>query len=212
MMREKTIRSTFIKDDLIITYSKPSIQPFREGRLVNKDNEIMYFYYNIDILYKGNLVMHSHTHDFPKINSLANTIDYLLSDKGFMLENERGVEFGFHAKDYYKRVKHEDHFEMEYGYVFEVERCIVKQHFETEYQTFDYYYMTISEPKMIMNRWRDKSENVKTSIKICMTKNDLLKLKKVAESFMEASIEGYNSYDLPRYLEWLEEHPEYKED
>ena len=53
MSEYTTIRRTFIKGDLVITYSNPSLQPFREDKLVNKENGIMYFYYDIDVLYKA---------------------------------------------------------------------------------------------------------------------------------------------------------------
>ena len=141
---------------------------------------------------------------------MGEVIESLLSDDNYIKDWGTGSKDTFHRIDYYKRIKFEEIFQREYGYVFEAEKCVVKQANESEYNTYKYYYMSISEPNVVMNRWKD--ENVRTTIRLNMSEEDLLRLKIVAESFMEASIEGYNSYDLPRHLEWLEEHPEYKED
>ena len=204
----KYIRQSFIKDDLIISYSAPSIQAFNSEVEIVNSKAIMYFYYTIEVLYKGKIILEASTHDFPKVIHLSDAINWILTEDNFMLENEFGEAHYFHRLDYYKRLKHIETYEQEYGYLFEVERFKVKQQDEKEYKIWNYYYMTIYEPSKINNKW--KTKDISSQVKIEMTKDDLIRLKLVAENFMRLSIDSYNKYDLPDYLEWLEEHSEYK--
>lgn len=201
MKFEPTVRSTFVSDDpnLIITYFNPSITAFDDNKELKSQKDIMYFYYNIEIYYKNKLLLEAYTHDFPKVQNLHSVIDYLLSEDDYVLEDARGGTYYTYYIKNKKQYYHGDHFEREYSYHFD---AIKTRFLKDDKHVSEYEYTLTIDNKQVLNKYKSENEKVTTPVRIVLNKDELIRLKGIAESFMENAINHYNKYELPELIEF----------
>lgn len=193
-------RRTWKKDTLYITYGNSSITPHREDLLTSMD-EVMYFYYDIDILDGKKTLFSASTHDFPKVQDLPVYIDHMLDMKeNDMFVYEDYEDGGFHRKKLYNFIVLDDSFNMDMEYFYKIERTItyVKQRSDKEFKRYEEYTLTIGENAPNKEGYSN-GEHFGQSIYIkYLTREDMLRLKHTAEEFCKCAIEDYNK-DLKKY-------------
>ena len=134
-----------------IIYKKPKITPYINN-LLKSMGDVMYFYYDIEVLSGNKTVFMSRTHDFPKVQILDSYIDSMLNLKEedmFLYENYESN--GFHRKTYYTFKAIEDDFDAEMEYFYKIEKTIthVKQRNESKYNRYEEYMLTIGQSEAI---------------------------------------------------------------
>lgn len=193
-------RKTWTKGNLHITYGCPSISPYYNldgtDREVKGMDDVMYFYYNIDILNTNKVMISMRTHDFPKVQNLPVYIDEIMNydmDKSYMLEEYK--DGGFHRQVKYAQTVLEDSFGLDFEYFYKIERYdyAVKQSNETVYKKWAEYTLTIGEMEEQKKSIGDNREDFG---KVVMIKNitpeELISLKNTALDFCEEAIGTYN--------------------
>lgn len=179
-----------------IIYKKPKITPYINN-LLKSMGDVMYFYYDIEVLSGNKTVFMSRTHDFPKVQILDSYIDSMLNLKEedmFLYENYESN--GFHRKTYYTFKAIEDDFDAEMEYFYKIEKTIthVKQRNESKYNRYEEYMLTIGQSEAIRKGY-DDGGNFGQSIYIKhLSKDDLISIKNTARRFCEDAIEEYNNY------------------
>jgi len=189
-------RRTFIKDEVKITYGNGRIQSHTgdDGieRNITTMNESMYFYYDINVLFGNKVVFEADAYDFPKVQYLAEYIDYMINfnmDKAYLMEDFE--DKGFHRNTKYAQIKLED-MNVEYFYKIERYDTIVKQRHEDLPKSWSKYMLTIGVGE------RDKEGNSsRTNYGKCvyidnLDKEDLMRLKNTTLAFCEESIRIHN--------------------
>lgn len=201
MLFRPTVRSTFISDDpnLVITYFRPSTTAFNSDKILESKKDIMYFYYGVEVSYKGKLLLEVSTHDFPKVDTLPEVIEYLLSDDDYVLENAKGGTYYTYYIKYKKAYNHSHWANHEYSYYFEAikTQCLKEDKHVSEYE----YILNISNHQVI-NRY--KNDKVSTPVRIVLNKDEMLRLKNVAEDFMNKAVNDYNKFEFPEVLKYLD--------
>lgn len=188
-------RRTWKKDTLYITYGKPVIQPFKQ-RIIDSMDDVMYFYYDIDILDGKKIIFHADAYDFPKVQNLPSYIDYIINMEEkdmFLYENlERG---GFHRKRFYNFIDLADSFDMDHEYFYKIERMVtyVKQINELEFKNFEEYTLTIGKCEPNKEGYSNGEPFGKQIFIKYLTKEDLLRLKQTALAFCDVAIKEYNN-------------------
>lgn len=191
---------TWKKDTLHITYSNPCITPYREDLLTSMDN-VMYFYYNINILDEDKILFSSRTHDFPKVQDLPAYIDHILNmEEKDMFLYEDYKDGGFHRKRLYNFIELDDSFNMDIEYFYKIERHItyVKQRGDKEFKRYEEFTLTIGQNASNKEGYSN-GEDFGQSVYIkYLTREDMLDIKNTAEDFCKYAIDDYNEH-LKKY-------------
>lgn len=191
-------RQTWKKDNMYITYGNPFITPFADENynyeretIPHSMNDVMYFYYDIDIFYGKKHIFHSHTHDFPKIQDLPMEIDCLfhVKEKDMFIYQDIEDE-GFHKKELYACTKLED-FDCEYFYKIEKIITYVKQRDESNFKRYENYTLIIGESEPNKEGYSSGENYGKEFYVKNLEKEDLIKLKKTATKFCNLAIKNY---------------------
>lgn len=194
----KKITKRFYNDGLIVEYSNPRIQPFNEGYFDNiTEKDIMYFYYDLNIyLYdkidmKGNVILakkrtllSTNAYDFPKVQYVPETIDYLINEPcTLVLEDYKSNEF--HRVQKYNQIELRDIGE-EYFYRFERNDYYVTQDENNEPFEHTTYY------SIFIGKGHKRKEYGNMVYIDNLSKEQLLQFKKVAQDFLKSAIEEEN--------------------
>lgn len=188
-------KKTWKKDTLSITYCNPSITADRMDLLTSM-KDVMYFYYDINIMDKDKTLFSTRTHEFPKVQNLPIYIEHMLEmkeDDMFVYENFE--DNGFHRKKLYNFIELNDSFNMDMEYFYKIERTItyVKQQEETELKKYEDFTLTIGKSEPNKDGYSN-GEFFGRSVYIkYLTRDDLLNLKKTAEDFCKCAIDDYNN-------------------
>lgn len=177
-----------------VQYSNPRIQALNSYTLINSMDDVMYFYYDVEVFKNDEEILSGSAADFPKVQNLNLYIDEIVNRKEEdMFEYENVKDNGFLRRTLYSFIKLKDSFEFdeEYSYKIEKEIIYVKQQDEIEAKRYERYYLTI------MNCKGDACG--KAAIMQYLSKEDLLRLKKVALEFCKLAIDEYNK-ELKEYL------------
>ena len=188
------------KDTLSIIYKNPIITPYREDLLASMD-DVMYFYYDINILDEDKVLFSSRTHDFPKVQDLPGCIDEILNmeeENMFLYEDYK--HDGFHRKMLYNFTVLEDLYDMNMEYFYKIERSItyVKQRHEEDFKRYEEFTLTIGQNIPNKEGYSNGEDFGKSVYIKYLTREDMLNIKKIAENFCKYAIEDYNEY-LKRY-------------
>ena len=138
-------RRTFIKDDFKITYGNGHIQSHTgdegiEKKIINM-NEVMYFYYDISVLFGNKVVFEASAYDFPKVQNLAEYIDYMIDfdmEKAYLIDNTKVGDF--HRTIKYNQIIVDD-MDVEYFYKIERYDYSVRQRQDEDYKKLDRIYI-----------------------------------------------------------------------
>lgn len=195
-------RRTWTKGDLHISYGRPSITPFYNNddteREVKSMDDVMYFYYGIEILHHNKITLSMSTHDFPKVQNLPIYIDQIMSynmDNGYVVEDYE--DGGFHRRIRYAHVILEDSFGFDIEYFYKIERYdyVVKQSSENNYKEWTEYILTIGEMEPHRKYGGANRENFGKVIMIkYISPEELISLKNTALSFCEEAIRIHKKY------------------
>lgn len=184
-------RKTWRKDSFSITYGRPHITPYEDDVEIESMRDVMYFYYDIDILDRNKVLFSTQAHDFPKIQSLPYYIDDILAvNECDMLEYENYTHNDFCRRKLYTFVVLEDAFNFNHEYFYKIERTItyVKRSLDNKFERYEEFDLTIGESIPSENSQAfGKSIFIKN-----LTREDILYLKSIAEEFCKCAIEDYN--------------------
>ena len=193
--------TTWSRDTLKITYSKPMITPFYDyskdengevERCVTSIEDAMYFYYHIDILDGDKKMFSAWTHDNPKVQDLPLYIgaimDFDMKKMGYVFDEVN--HDGFHRKIQYAQIILEDCFcDIEYSYKIERYDYAVKQSDEKKHKKWTDYTLTISE-------MGNKKTNFGNGVVIKnITPKELNELKETAIAFCEQAVKEHNKME-----------------
>lgn len=181
------------KDTFNIIYKNPKITTHRE-ELIESMDEVMYFYYDIEILDGEKSLFSESVYDFPKVQDLPICIDTLINkkeEKMFLYEDYENN--GFHRKKLYDFILLDD---MDIEYFYKIERIITftKQRYEKDFKRYEEFVLTIG--KHAPNkRGYSNGEDFGQSIFIKhLEREDILNFKYTAEEFCRIAIENYNNH------------------
>lgn len=187
-------RRTWKREYLSITFGKPSIQSFRE-KIISSMKEVMYFYYDIDILDGKKQIFHAETYDFPKVQNLPQYIDYICNiEEKDMFTYENLEDNGFSRRKLYNFITLDDSFNMDCEYFYKIERMItyVKQRNEEEPKRYEEYTLTIGQCAKNKDGYSNGESYGKEIFIKYLTREDLLRLKQTAIDFCNVAIEENN--------------------
>ena len=193
-------KKTWKKDKLHITYRNPYITP-HSVNLLTSMKDVMYFYYDIDILDGKKTLFSASACDFPKVQNLSCYIDHILDmEEKNMFVYENYEYHGFHRKKLYNFIVLDDSFNMDMEYFYKIERTItyIKQRDENEFKRYEEFTLTIGQ-NASNKKGYSNGENFGQSVFIkYLTREDMLNIKKVAEDFCKCAIDDYNE-ELKKY-------------
>lgn len=190
-------KKTWETGNLTLSYENPQLTALSDDiEEIQSMEQVMYFYYDIEIKSKDKKLFSSCTHDFPKVQYLPNLIENALhikeEDKLLMESVKDG---GYERVVKYNQFILEDDFglDMEYFYKLERYEYIIKHSPEGEVKKWIEYVLTIGEMNAsdsAIGSERGDHGNVVMIKNI--TEKELLSLKNVAEDFCEEAIISYN--------------------
>lgn len=192
-------RRTWNKGNLYISFGRPSITPFYDGdneRKLKDMNDVMYFYYDIDILQDKKVLFKTSAYDFPKVLDLPFYIDEIMN---FNMENAYLLE-NFKEDDFFRKVKYhqivlEDSFGFDVEYFYKIERYdySVKQPHEDVAKEWSEYIMTIGKMKACKTYGGSNREEYGDCVMIkYLTPDDLFRLKQTALDFCDVAIKEHH--------------------
>lgn len=181
-------KRSWSKGNITISYMNPSIIPFPERELINK-NDIMYFYYDVEIYSKEKAIFTTQVYDFPKVQNLSWYIEQILNikeDDMFVYENYEHK--GFKRKVLYSFIELKDSSSLDMEYFYKIEKRItyVKQQEEAEYNRIEEYTLIIGQNES-EEEFYGKSVFLNN-----LTKMDLISLMNIADEFCKIAIDDYN--------------------
>ena len=163
-------RQTWSKGDLKITYGNPYVTPFTE-KIISDMKQVMYFYYDIDVVDGNKTIFSARTHDFPKVQNLPAYIDHVLDMKEEdMYVYEDLKKNGFERKKLYAFIDLGDSFDMEYHYKIERQVMYVKQRNEDVPKRYEEFKLSIGEHE----RGKDYSKSIFIDY---LEREDIIRLK-----------------------------------
>lgn len=188
-------RRTWKKNEVLVSFSNPSITPHHEEEHLTKYEQVMYFYYQIDILFGKKTVFTADAYDCPKVQYLPGVIDELVNydmEKAYLMEDYQ--DNGFSRKVRYYQIKIDEDIlgmDVEYGYKFErYDYEIIQRNEEARF--YSTYQVTISLMEKNLEGYSNREPYGKAIILKDLDKEDLLRLKQTAEAFIQFSIEHHN--------------------
>lgn len=180
------------KDSFKLKYSNSSITSFR-NRLIKNMDEVMYFYYDIEVLDGENVLFKESVYDCPKVNDLPDYIDFLIDkEESKMFVYEEYERDGFYRKKLYDFVTLED---MDVEYFYKIERIItyIKQRYDSDIKRYEEFILTIGKHAPNKKGF-DNGEDFGQSVFIkYLSKEDILSLKYTAIEFCKMAIDNYNN-------------------
>lgn len=205
-------RQTWTKNHIHITFGRPSIQPYSdEFAEVKSMDDVLYFYYDVNVLRDTKTILEDRTHDFPKVQNLSVYIDGIINfdmSKAWLKDDTKMN--GFEREVRYAQLQLEDSFgfRQEYFYTFERHDYSVKQADEDEPDLWSNYTLTISKMIKLYDKENDFFDDSHIeSVTIDLELEDLLRLKVSAENFCQMAIDCHNKHRLSQkaeYEKWLE--------
>lgn len=182
------------KGHLSIVYKNPNITPFRMD-FIESIEDVMYFYYDIEIMDGKTVLFSERAHDFPKVPNLYEYIDYILELKEedmFVYEDYK--YYDFHRKKLYSFTELEDSFGMNAEYFYKIEKIItyVKQMDSKEYKRDEEYTLSIGRHAYNKEGYSNGEDFGQSVFIKYLTRDDLLNLRKVAEEFCDKAVKDYN--------------------
>lgn len=185
-----------------LEYSNPRITPFHllEGK-VKDMNDVMYFYYTLTVRINGEIVAKYDSYDEHKVENVPSAIDYIVKKnmENELLEYERKTD-EFEKYNYYTRVSLDSYYGVEYFFILErfqskFRRYNKSSEFnnieEVPFNIADEYSITVGEGEprrgCSIREHYGKSFYIKN-----IPENEILRLKKIAESFVQYAIEEDN--------------------
>lgn len=191
-------RRTWKKGNLYISFGRPSITPFNENKPVISQSDVMYFYYDIDILSGSKTMFKADTSDFPKVQNLPFYIDEIVNfdmKNAYLLED---IEVnGFTRQKRYHQVMLEDSFGFDIEYFYKIERYDydVKQAKEELPKKWSEYILTIGQMEKSRQYGGDNREDYgKTVMVQNLDASDLMRLKDTALQFCEEAMRVHNKF------------------
>ncbi|WPS85273.1 hypothetical protein SMD22_01210 (plasmid) [Brevibacillus halotolerans] len=193
-------RSTWKKGELYVSYGNPSITSFYDGggneSKVESMSEVMYFYYDITVVYRDKVLLEMNTHDFPKVQNLPGCIEHIMDfdmNKAYILEDIE--KNGYQRKVRYHQILLEDSSGWDIEYFYKIERYdySVKQRNEDIAKEWIEYILTIGEMEVCK---KNGGVNREDFGKVVMIKNitpsELMCLKETVIRFCQEAIQLHN--------------------
>lgn len=191
------------QDDFAIDFYDPYITPHSHVEVADSFDEVMYFYYRVDVYVGGELVLRAMSHDWPKVQDLHDVIQMMLgrdlSGRYLYEDIDESESMGYTIKSYYDRVLLVDSFHDAAEYMMKIERdySLMTGMEHDELETFSF------EVGKNMLRYTEEDQfdgitDVVKSYRVCgLSREDIDRLAGLAKSFCE--------YALIKHREDMEE-------
>lgn len=193
--------------DFSIEYSEPFITPHSHVDIAESFADVMYFYYKVKVYRRGELVLSTMAHDYPKVDELAGALEYMLSrdlSERYLYEDIWNDDFGYSRKSYYDRIDLSDFFVVAREYSMKIERdYVVMTEFETN-STTDGENFTLTIGKNLIDYDEDGSfegiSDIVNSYTVTdLVREDIERLAVVAKDFCEYALVSHKK-DMEQYF------------